>query len=265
MGKHFETVEYETRGKVGYVIMNRPEKRNALNYQLLDDLDAAFDHAEADDSVNVVVLKGNGPSFCSGYDLGGSYYISVPKGHERWDLKNSLMTLRAIEARYMRIWNFPKATIAQVHGHCLAAGCYLQLVCDITVAAENAIVGHPAQRWGGVSSMPLWQMIIGPKRARYLLFSGRSISGAQAADWGLVSLAVPPDQLEATVDQLADEIAEVPPHGLLENKEVLNTDLEIMGLGAMFRYHGQHNAMGRVVRAAVGFGEGVQRPESLKR
>jgi enoyl-CoA hydratase len=261
MGKHFETVEYETRGKVGYIIMNRPEKRNALGYQLLDDLDAAFDYAEADDSVNVVVLKGNGPSFCSGYDLGGSYYISVPQGHDHWDLKNSLMTLRAIEARYMRIWNFPKATIAQVHGHCLAAGCYLQLVCDITVAADNAQFGHPAQhRWGGVTSMPLWQFIMGPKRARYLLYTGRNISGADAERMGLVSLAVPLDQLQATVDQMADEIAKVPPHGLLEFKEVLNTDMEIMGLGAMFRYHGQHNAMGRVVRAAVGFGEDVEQP-----
>ena len=262
MNKHFETVEYETRGKVGYIIMNRPEKRNALNYQLLDDLDAAFDHAEADDSVNVVVLRGAGPSFCSGYDLGGSYYISVPEGHDHWDLKNSLMTLRGIEARYQRIWSFPKATIAQVHGHCLAAGCYLQLVCDITVAAEDALFGHPAQRWGGVSSMPLWQFILGPKLARYLLFTGRSISGKQAAAWGLASLSVPADQLQETVDKIADEIGEVPPHGLLQNKEVLNTDMEIMGLGAMFRYHGQHNAIGRVVRAAVGFGEGIEKPKT---
>lgn len=249
---HFETAEYETRGKVGYVILNRPQKRNAMDYQLLDDIDRAFDAAEADDSVSVVVLKGNGPSFCSGYDTSGSYYISVPKGHEQWDLKNSLMTLRGIEARYQRIWNFPKATIAQVHGHCIAAGCYLQLVCDITVAAEDAQLGHPAQRWGGVSSMPLWQVILGSKKARYLLMTGRSVSGAEADRMGLVSLAVPADKLEETVDQIADEIAEIPHHGLLQNKEVLNTDLEIMGVGALFRYHGQHNAMGRIVTQALG-------------
>ena len=249
---HFETAEYETRGKVGYIMMNRPEKRNALDYQLLDDLDRAFDAAEADDSVNVVVLKGNGPSFCSGYDLSGSYYISVPKGHDHWDLKNSLTTLRSIEARYLRIWNFPKPTVAQVHGYCLAGGCYLQLVCDITVAAEDALLGHPAQRWGGVSSMPLWQVMMGPKKARYLLMTGRLVSGAEAERMGLVSLAVPADRLEETVDQIADEIAEVPQHGILQNKEVLNTDLEIMGVGALFRYHGQHNALGRIVTQALG-------------
>jgi len=257
----FETVEYKTRAKVGYIIMNRPEKRNALNYQLLDDLDAAFETAKDDDSVNVVVLKANGPSFCSGYDLGGSYYTSVPKGADHWDMKNALLTLRDnITARYMRIWNFPKPTIAQVHGHCLAAGCYLQMVCDISVAAENALFGHPAQRWGGVSSMPLWQILMGSKHARYMLMTGRSVSGIDAERWGLVSLAVPLENLEATVDKIAGEVAEVPPHGMLQNKEVLNNDFEIMGIGAMFRYHSQHNALDRIIRPAVGFGEGVQKP-----
>ena len=84
-----ETVIYQTRGKVAYIVMNRPEKRNALNHQLLDDLDNAFDIAEADDSVNVVVLKGAGPSFCSGYDLGGSYYTSVPRGADHWDRRTA--------------------------------------------------------------------------------------------------------------------------------------------------------------------------------
>ena len=251
-----ETVEYKTRDKVGYIVMNRPDKRNALNHQLLDDLDRAFDLAEADDAVNVVVLKGNGPSFCSGYDLGGSYYTSVPRGADHWDMKNALLTLRDnITRRYLRIWNFPKPTIAQVHGHCLAAGCYLQMVCDITVAAEDAKLGHPAQRWGGVSSMPLWQILMGSKHARYLLYTGRSISGVDAERWGLVSLAVPGDQLETTVDQIADEVAGVPPHGMLQHKEVLNADLEIMGVGAMFRFHSHHNALDRIVRPAVGFGE----------
>jgi enoyl-CoA hydratase len=251
-----ETVEYTTRGKVGYIAMNRPEKRNALNYQLLDDLDAAFEFARDDDSINVVVLKGNRPSFCSGYDLSGSYYTSVPRGADHWDMKNALLTLRDnITARYLRIWNFPKPTIAQIHGHCLAGGCYLQMVCDISVAAENALLGHPAQRWGGVSSMPLWQLLMGSKHARYLLFTGRSISGIDAERWGLVSLAAPLDQLEATVDKIADEVAEVPPHGMLQNKEALNADLQILGVDAMFRLHGHHNALGRIVHPAVGFGE----------
>jgi len=88
-------------------------------------------------------------------------------------------------------------------------------------------------------------VILGPKRARYLLFTGRTIDGKEAERIGLVSVAVPADQLEQTVNQIATEIAEIPNEGVIHHKEVLNTDLEMMGVGAMFRYHGCQNALGR--------------------
>jgi len=242
----FETIVYDVKNRIGYITLNRPEKRNALNSQMLDELDGAFDKAEEDDDVKVVVLKANGPSFCSGYDLYDSPYLKVPE--EGYTYKNTYNLLHRIEERYLRIWNFPKPTIAQVQGHAIAAGCYLQLLCDISVAAEDAILGHPAQRWGGVSSMPLWQVMLGPKKARYLLFTGRTISGKEAERMGLVSLAVPHEKLEETVNQIASEIADIPHEGVLHNKEALNTDLEIMGVGSLFRYHGQMNALGRLSR-----------------
>ncbi|KKN09164.1 hypothetical protein LCGC14_1049290, partial [marine sediment metagenome] len=83
----FETIIYENKNKIGYITLNRPEKHNALNYQLLDDLDAVFDHAEADDDAKVIVLKGNGKSFCSGFDNNASYYRVPPEGG--WTYKNS--------------------------------------------------------------------------------------------------------------------------------------------------------------------------------
>ena len=105
-----KTVEYSVKDQICTIAMNRPEKHNALDYDLLDDLDTAFDQAEADDEVNVIVLKGNGKSFCSGYDRNGSYYIHGPReGIEKWDVKNAQMTLRGIEARYQRIWNCPRS------------------------------------------------------------------------------------------------------------------------------------------------------------
>ncbi|MFX0011488.1 MAG: enoyl-CoA hydratase/isomerase family protein, partial [Candidatus Hermodarchaeota archaeon] len=175
----YETLLYESLKKVGYITLNRPEKHNALSYQLLDDLDAVFDEAEADDNTKVIVLKANGKSFCSGFDLKGSYYITPPEGG--WKYKNSYEILnKKIYAKYVRLFNFPKPTIAQVHGYCTDAGCYLQLLCDITVAAEDAIFGHPAQKWGGASSMPLWQFYLGVKKARYLLMTGRTINGIEA-------------------------------------------------------------------------------------
>jgi enoyl-CoA hydratase len=241
------TVEYSVNNNICYIALNRPEKRNAINREMSDELDAAFVRAEADEEVKVVVLKGNGSSFCSGYDIKGSYYLQGLKdGTTDWNYKDTTALLRnMIEARYLRIWNCSKPTIAQVHGSALAAGCYLQLLCDISVAAEDAVLGHPAIRWGGVSSMPLWQVILGPKRARYLLFTGRTIDGKEAERIGLVSLVVPADQLEQTVNQIASEMTEIPNEGIMHHKEVLNTDLEIMGVGAMFRYHGCQNALGR--------------------
>jgi enoyl-CoA hydratase len=241
-----ETVLYQAEGGVARIVLNRPEKRNALNHQLLDDIDTAFAAAEADDSVQVVVLSGAGPSFCAGYDLAGSDYTTPPEKEGRWTIGNALMTLRGIEARYQRIWNCPKPTIARVHGNALAAGCYLQLLCDISVAAEDARLGHPAVKMGGVSSMPLWQVALGTKAARYLLLTGRVIDGREAERIGLVTLAVPASELDTTIDGIVQDCLEVPFEGALHNKEALNTALEIMGVGAMFRYHGQMNALGRL-------------------
>lgn len=253
-----ETVLYEAKDGVARITMNRPEKRNALNHQLLDDIDAAFTEAERDDNVRVVVLAAKGQSFSAGYDLKGSYYITPPEKDGRWTLSNSLMALRGMEARYQRIWNCPKPTIARVQGHALAGGCYLQLLCDISVAAEDALLGHPAVKMGGVSSMPLWQVALGLKQARYLLLTGRTISGKEAERIGLVTMAVPAEKLDETVEGIVQDCLGVPFEGALQNKEALNTSLEIMGVGALFRYHGQMNALGRL-RDRRGQGDGFDR------
>jgi len=241
-----QTVLYQVEGGVARITLNRPDKRNALDYQLLDDIDAAFVAAEADDDVRVVVLAAAGPSFCAGYDLGNSYYTKPPDPPGHWTVGNSLTRLRQIEARYQRIWNCPKPTIARVQGHALAGGCYLQLLCDISVAAENAALGHPAIRMGGVSSMPLWQVALGMRMARYLLLTGRIIDGREAERIGLVTLAVAETDLDETVDGIVADCLQVPFEGALHAKEALNTALEIQGVGALFRYHGQMNALGRL-------------------
>jgi enoyl-CoA hydratase len=245
----FATVNYRVDGAVAHIQLNRPEKRNALDHALMDDLDAAFLAAERDPSVRVAVLSGAGPSFCAGYDLAGSHYTSAPEGG--WTAGSALTRLRDIEARYQRIWNFPKPTIARVHGHALAGGCYLQLLCDISVAAEDAKLGHPAVKMGGVSSMPLFQVLLGVRAARYLLMTGRIVDGRAAERMGLVTLAVPAAELDATVDGIAADAAAIPPEGQLHQKEALNTALEIQGVGALFRYHGQMNALCRVGRPAL--------------
>jgi enoyl-CoA hydratase len=249
MPPSFASVSYRVDGAIARIELNRPEKRNALDHQLMDDLDAAFEAAAADPAVRVAVLSGAGPSFCAGYDLAGSYYTSAPEGG--WTATSALARLRDIEARYQRIWNFPKPSIARVHGHALAGGCYLQLLCDISVAATDAKLGHPAVKMGGVSSMPLFQVLLGARAARYLLLTGRIVDGATAERLGLVTLAVPPHQLDETVNGIAADAAAIPPEGQLQHKEALNTALEIQGVGALFRYHGQMNALCRLGRPAL--------------
>lgn len=237
--------EYEFSDGVATIRLNRPEKRNALNHALIADLDQAFAAAEHDDRVRVVVLAAAGPSFCAGYDLAGSDYTTAPEP-DGWTVPSSLATLRRIESMYQRIWNCPKPTIARVQGHALAAGCYLQLLCDISIATETAALGHPAVRRGGVSSMPLWQVALGLRTARYLLLTGRVIDGVEAARIGLVTQAVPEAELDETVAGIVDDCLQVPFEGAYLAKEALNTALEIQGLGALFRYHGQLNALGRL-------------------
>ncbi len=245
---NLETVIYEVKEHIAKITMNRPEKRNALDYTLLDDLDAAFEEADSDPEVRVVILAGAGPAFSSGYDMTGSYYISVPEGYDEWTTGNALRALRGISERYLKIMNLTKPVIAQVHGYCLAGGCYLQMCCDVAIAAENAVLGHPATRSGGVTSMPLWVTYLGLRKAKELLFTGRLIDGKEAERIGLVNMVVPADKLEEEVWKMAQNLAEVPSDGMAIAKEALNTHAEIMGRGAVFAYHRQLNAMMRIGR-----------------
>ena len=240
-----ETVNYSTADHIARIEMNRPQRHNALSYALLRDLDTAFDQAEADPEVRVIILSGAGKSFCSGYDRDDSPYLTRPEGG--WKTDVVLERLGDIEARYMRIWNCPKPTIAQVHGHCIASGCYMQMLCDIAVAADDARLGHPVSQ-GGATSMPLWQVLAGPRVARYLLMTARTVSGKEAADMGLVTMAVPGAELADTVTGIAKDVTGGDTASLRIAKESMNVDLEMMGVGAMFRYHGHLNALQRMRR-----------------
>lgn len=241
-----ETVIYRVRDNIARITMNRPEKKNALNHALWDVLLAAFDQAENDPEVRVVILCGAGDSFCSGWDLkGGSYYINGPQGQERWTTSNALSTLRGISERYLKIMNLPKPVLAQIHGYCLSAGCYIEMLCDIAIAAEDAALGHPVGR-GGVDSMPLWITYLGARKAKELLFTQQVIDGTEAARIGLVNRAVPADKLEEEVWEMARLLTEGSPDGLAIQKEAFNVHAEIMGRSAVFAYHRQLNALHRI-------------------
>jgi len=244
----FETVLYEVKENICRITMNRPDKRNALNYQLLADIDAAFKAAEDDPQVRVVILAAAGPSFCAGYDMKDSPYLVLPETMETWTTTYALRTLRKIGERYQMIMYFSKPVVAEVKGYCIAAGCYLQMCCDVAVAADNAILGHPAGRGGGVTSMPLWVTLLGIRKAKEMIMMSKLINGKEAERIGLVNMSVPEEKLEEETWKVAKNLAEVPPDGMIIMKEALNTHMRIQGIDAEFVYHRELNALGRVGR-----------------
>lgn len=248
----YDNILYEqVADRVVRITLNRPQKMNALSHGVIADLEAGLAAAERDPEVHVIVLAGAGRAFCAGYDLKGSPYISYPPGFEsldHWTAEAALKTTRRIEALYRRVWDAQKPIIASIHGYCLAGGLYLSMLCDLALAAEDAQLGEPMLRFGGASSMPLWVLYLGPRKAFELLYLGRAISGREAAQINLVNRAVPPEQLEAETLRWAQEIAEAPREALMSRKEFLRASMAMFGLEAMFRYHGHMNAMSRLER-----------------
>ena len=244
----YEAILYEEDAPIATITLNRPEKRNALNHALLGDILAAMDEAAANDAIKVIILKANGPAFSAGYDLDGSPYISLPEGEERWSVQSGHKHQRIIRGLYERVWDNPKVVIAQVHGYCFAGGMYLSMLCDLVIAAEDAKIGEPAIRLGGASSMPFWTWLMGPRRATDMLFTGRVLSGTEAAEWGLATRAVPAADLEATTREIALSIAEASLETLISKKEIWHTQADMLGMGAQFRYMTQMNSWLRMAR-----------------
>jgi enoyl-CoA hydratase len=196
------------RGSVRVLTLNRPEKANALSRPLLLELDAELDRARDDANVRVVVFRGAGKGFSSGADLDEG----IAAGRERnftprepmEDYRNLKWTLE----RWLKIWDFPKPTIAQIHGYCIGIAMQFAAVCDITLIAEDAIVQWPKIRGGGGYLSPFWVHLVGPKRAKEMSFiSGSQIDGTTAAAWGWANHAVPRDELEQATIEMAARIA----------------------------------------------------------
>ncbi len=242
-----DVVLYDTLDKhiVG-ITLNRPEKLNALNDDVYDQLMTALHTAQEDDAVKVVVFKGAGTSFCTGHDLEAvsSVYkdwIVPPSGEKpkrRPSQRSRLITdRRRMHARWDKIFNFPKVIIAQVHGYCVEGGCNLQLLCDISLAAEDAIFSYKGQRLaaGGASTLMVHlSHLIGYKQAREIILTGRNIPAPEAAQMGLINKAIPADRLaDATLD-MAKQIASMPRDAIVMGKFYSSMVYDMMGLNASF-------------------------------
>jgi enoyl-CoA hydratase len=218
----------EDIGPVRRLTLNRPEVLNAISGAMVQELSAALARATTDDGARVVVLLGSGRAFCAGYDL--KEEAEHRAEHGPLDVAAWREELAHDVARMLEIFDHPKPVIAQVHGYCLAGGCDLMMMCDLAVAAEDAVFGEPEIRFGsGVVTMVMpW--LIGARKAKELLLTGEDRIGAdEALRIGLVNRVVPRERLEEETLALAKKIAVMDPVALSLTKRSINRSLEVAG------------------------------------
>jgi enoyl-CoA hydratase len=233
----------EKEGAVARLILNRPEKHNAMRFADLDVLVEALHDAEDDDDIKVIVLKGNGPSFCAGHDYNDAIRSYGLEGDgsgakpRRPSQRSRLMRDRKLGANYMAFQNSLKPVIAQVHGHCTGAGLYLVELVDLAIASEDACFSHAEQRLGLAGNT--WHLnsqilMYGAKKARELLLLGDTFDGQEAERMGLVNRAVPLADLESTVEAWAQKISKHARDALVTGKAMHQMALDSLGASQQF-------------------------------
>lgn len=240
----YETILCEVDSGKARITLNRPEKLNAISWGMHTELKDALFQADRDPAVHVAIIRGAGRAFSAGYDIspppGEITHAATGHSLERdmWMMEQSL------DMR-MPIFDMHKPVIAQVHGYCLAGGTDVALLCDIVVAAEDARFGYPPVRALGSPVNHMWTYLVGPQWAKRMLLTGDTISGAEAAEIGLVMKAVPPDDLEREVEDLAGRMALIDVDLLAAQKRIVNTAMELMGARTMQRMAAERDCIAR--------------------
>jgi len=262
-----ETILFEVQDRVARITLNRPDKRNALTQQLLDEVQAAMIEADDLKEVRCIVLEGNGRDFCAGYDIsaGGDYLPANQaygfdrdryRGQASYD--DDAWQLRMRSGPRLQIFDMFKPVIAKIHGNCLAGGTDLALMCDMLIAADDARIGYPATRALGSPASNMWLYHVGPQWAKRMLFTGDTLLGSEAAKIGLVMKSVPTEALDAEVDHLAGRIANVQPDLLAAHKRIINAGLELMGARTLQRFAAENDARAHLSAAYADFGAMVK-------
>lgn len=197
-----ELVSYQVTDRIGYITLNRPEKRNALSAQLVAELTEVFDAAEKDEQAKVLVLKAEGEAFCAGADLA---YLQDLQGYS---YEENLADSNRLKDLFLRIYTLQKVVIAQVQGAALAGGCGLATVCDFTIASAMAKFGYTEVKIGFIPAIVSLFLIrkLGEGKARQLLLSGELMPAEEAARFGLINRVVEPQALDREVRQLATRL-----------------------------------------------------------
>ncbi|HET7719026.1 MAG TPA: enoyl-CoA hydratase [Acidimicrobiales bacterium] len=238
-GSGFETVRYEVDGHVATVTMDRPEVANAQSSRMIDELTAAFEQADADDEVRVVVLAGAGDHWSGGHDLKELLQQTDEWSRMRGTAEGKLRHEKVMYYdRCLAIRDFRKPTVAGVQGRCVAAGLMLACMCDLIVAADDAVFQNPVLRMTGAGVELLvepWEL--GVRKAKEFLWTGMELDAREAWRLGLVNRVVPRADLARATKALADTVALVPPQTAQIMKDSLNHVSDEMGQRESWKYH----------------------------
>jgi len=262
-----ETMSYERDGRVARITLDRPERGNGITQAMPRELEACVERANLDPAVHVIALSGAGSGFCGGYDLvesaegmgapdaqtshdpphrEGSRTFVPPAGspvdpatiagnHDpagQWDPVTDFQMMWRNVRGFMSLFHSEKPTLCKVHGFCVAGGTDMALCSDLLVVEDGAKIGYPPARVWGVPTTALWAHRIGPARAKRLLLTGDSISGAEAAEWGLAVEAAPAVELDERFESLIERVARLPINQLVMHKLLVNQALYAQGLHA---------------------------------
>ncbi len=248
-----QALTYEPGERVARITLNRPERGNGITRRLVTE--PCVERADLDPEVRVILLQGNGKGFCGGYDLVesaqgqglmGEETVAPPPGspldpsvmaanhdpRETWDpMVDYAMMSRNVRA-FMSLFHCGKPVVCKVHGFCVAGGTDMALCSDLLVIAADAKIGYPPARVWGSPTTSMWAHRLGPQRAKRLLFTGDSLSGTEALEWGLAIEAPEPERLDERTEILVDRIARMPVNQLQMMKLLVNQSLYSQGLHA---------------------------------
>ncbi|MGN6816946.1 MAG: crotonase/enoyl-CoA hydratase family protein [Solirubrobacterales bacterium] len=286
-----ETLLYETGDRIARITLNRPERGNGITARMPVELAECVERANLDPTVHAIALAGNGTGFCGGYDLvasaegdmselgeGGE---DLPPGSPldpsviaanhapdaNWDPVTDYQFMSRNVRGFMSLFHSDKPVLCKVHGYCVAGGTDMALCSDLLVIADDAKIGYPPARVWGSPTTAIWASRLGSMRAKRLLLTGDSLTGAEAAGWGLATEAAPAAQLDERFERLLERVARMPLNQLVMMKLLVNQSIQAQGLaqaqvlGTFFDGIARHTEEGHafVRRAAeAGFREAVR-------
>ncbi len=235
----YETITTHVEGGIFFLTLNRPEALNTIVPPMPDEFRHAIEAATRDDDVTVIVVRGNGRSFCAGYDFDGGFHhwddhIATdgtwdPGKEAAW----SPNELTAPTQQFFSMWRSSKPVIAQVHGWCVGGGSDNALAADIVIASDDAVIGTPYSRMWGAYLSGMWIYRLGLAEAKWRALTGQPFTGKEAAQAGLINESVPFDRLEARVREVAEMLRSIPVSQLQAMKLIVNHAYEQQGLNAV--------------------------------